>query len=124
MSVKTYDDGADDLDDDQIVFTVYNADSKYKLRNVYVRDAEDGDADKDDTVNKFDGKKIWSSTDLSSGTGTVALFDYDEWKNDGYYDFLFEYDDYCVTVDNEDLSDYSYFVQFEVDHSSADVDGK
>lgn len=124
MSVKTYDDGADDLDDDQIVFTVYNADSKYKLRNVYVRDAEDGDADKDDTVNKFDGKKIWSSTDLSSGTGTVALFDYDEWKNDGYYDFLFEYDDYCVTVDNEDLSDYSYFVQFEVDHSSADVDGE
>lgn len=124
MSVKTYDDGADDLDDDQIVFTVYNADSKYKLRNVYVRDAEDGDADKDDTVNKFDGKKIWSSTDLSSGTGTVALFDYDEWKNDGYYDFLFEYGDYCVTVDNEDLSDYSYFVQFEVDHSSADVDGK
>lgn len=124
MSVKTYDDGADDLDDDQIVFTVYNSDSKYKLRNVYVRDADDGDADKDDTVNKFDGKKIWSSTDLSSGTGTVALFDYDEWKNDGYYDFLFEYGDYCVTVDNEDLSDYSYFVQFEVDHSSADVDGK
>lgn len=124
MSVKTYDDGADDLDDDQIVFTVYNSDSKYKLRNVYVRDADDGDADKDDTVRKFDGEKIWSSTDLSSGTGTVALFDYDEWKNDGYYDFLFEYDDYCVTVDNEDLSDYDYFVQFNVDHSSADVDGE
>lgn len=124
MSVKTYDDGADDLDDDQIVFTVYNSDSKYKLRNVYVRDADDGDADKDDTVSKFDGEKIWSSTDLSSGTGTVALFDYDEWKNDGYYDFLFEYDDYCVTVDNEDLSDYDYFVQFNVDHSSADVDGE
>lgn len=124
MSVKTYDDSADDLDDDQIVFTVYNSDSKYKLRNVYVRDADDGDADKDDTVRKFDGEKIWSSTDLSSGTGTVALFDYDEWKNDGYYDFLFEYDDYCVTVDNEDLSDYDYFVQFNVDHSSADVDGE
>lgn len=124
MSVKTYDDGADDLDDDQIVFTVYNSDSKYKLRNVYVRDADDGDADKDDTVSKFDGEKIWSSTDLSSGTGTVALFDYDEWKNDGYYDFLFEYDDYCVTVDNEDLSDYDYFVQINVDRDSADMDGE
>lgn len=124
MTLKTYDDGGDDLDDDQVVFAVYNSDSSKTLKNVYVRDAEDGDADKDDTVSKFDGEKVWSSTDLSKKSGTVALFDYDEWKNDGYYDFLFEYDDYCVTVDNEDLSDYNYFVQFTVDTDSADVDGE
>lgn len=124
MTLKTYDDGGDDLDDDQVVFAVYNSDSSKTLKNVYVRDAEDGDADKDDNVSKFDGEKVWSSTDLSKKSGTVALFDYDEWKNDGYYDFLFEYDDYCVTVDNEDLSDYNYFVQFTVDTDSADVDGE
>lgn len=124
MSVKTYDDG-DKLDDDKMVFAVYNSDSKYKLKNVYVRNAKVGDADDDNTINKFDGEKAWSSIDLSKKSGTSDLIDYDEWKYSGYYDFLFVFDDdTCVTVDNEDLSDYDYFVQFNVDHSSADVDGE
>lgn len=123
--IKYYDDGADDLADGKLVFAVYNSDSKYKLKNVYVRDDDDGDADDDDTVKEFHGEKIWSSTDLSTETGTSDVFENDEWGNKGYYDFLFEFeDDYCVTVDNEDLSDYDYFVQFNVDHSSADVDGE
>ena len=123
MSVKTYDDG-DKLDDDKMVFAVYNAGST-KLKDVYVRNAKDGDADDDNTINKFDGEKAWSSIDLSKKSGTSDLIDYDEWKYSGYYDFLFVFDDgTCVTVDNEDLSDYDYFVQFNVDHSSADVDGE
>lgn len=123
--IKYYDDGADDLADGKLVFAVYNSDSKYKLKNVYVRNAKDGDADDDNTINKFDGEKAWSSIDLSKKSGTSDLIDYDEWKYSGYYDFLFVFDDgTCVTVDNEDLSDYDYFVQFNVDHSSADVDGE
>lgn len=123
MSVKTYDDG-DKLDDDKMVFAVYNAGST-KLKDVYVRNAKDGDADDDNTINKFDGEKAWSSIDLSKKSGTSDLIDYDEWKYSGYYDFLFVFDDgTCVTVDNEDLSDYDYFVQFEVTDKSVSVDGE
>lgn len=123
--IKYYDDGADDLADGKLVFAVYNSDSTYKLKNVYVRKASKGDADDDDNVSDFDGKEIWSSTDLSTETGTSDVFENDKWGNEGYYDFLFEFEgNRCVTVDNEDLSDYDYFVQFNVDHSSADVDGE
>lgn len=123
--IKYYDDGADDLADGKLVFAVYNSDSKYELKNVYVRKASKGDADDDDNVSDFDGKKVWSSTDLSTETGKSEVFENDEWGNEGYYDFLFEFEgNRCVTVDNEDLSDYDYFVQFNVDHSSADVDGE
>lgn len=122
--IKYYDDGADDLDDDKMVFAVYNAGST-KLKDVYVRNAKDGDADDDNTINKFDGEKAWSSIDLSKKSGTSDLIDYDEWKYSGYYDFLFVFDDgTCVTVDNEDLSDYDYFVQFEVTDKSVSVDGE
>ncbi len=123
--IKYYDDGADDLADGKLVFAVYNSDSKYELKNVYVRKASKGDADDDDNVSDFDGKKVWSSTDLSTETGKSEVFENDEWGNEGYYDFLFEFEgNRCVTVDNEDLSDYDYFVQFNVDRDGADVDGE
>lgn len=124
ISVNTYDDGGDKLDDDKIVFSIYNSGSA-KLKNVYVRSAKDGDADDVKSVSRFDGEKAWSSVDLSKKSGTSYLIDYDEWKYSGYYDFLFEFDDDTfVTVDNEDLSDYHYFVQFEVKDKSVSVDGK
>lgn len=123
ISTKTYDDGGDKLDDDKMVFAVYNAGST-KLKAIYVRNAKDGDADDVKSVSKFKGEKVWT-VDLSKKSGTSDLIDYDEWKYSGYYDFLFEFDDdTCVTVDNEDLSDYDYFVQFEVKDKSVSVDGE
>lgn len=123
ISTKTYDDGGDKLDDDKMVFAVYNAGST-KLKAIYVRNAKDGDADDVKSVSKFEGEKVWT-VDLSKKSGTSDLIDYDEWKYSGYYDFLFEFDDdTCVTVDNEDLSDYDYFVQFEVKDKSVSVDGE
>lgn len=123
--IKYYDDGSDKLADGELVFAVYNNDSKYKLKNVYVRDDDEGDADDVKNVDKFDGKKIWSSTDLSTETGTSSVFENDEWGNKGYYDFLFEFEnDYFVTVDNEDLTDYDYFIQFNVTHDDVEFDGE
>lgn len=120
-----YDDGADDLDDGELVFAVYNADEDYKLKNVYVRKANKGDADDDDNVSDFDGEKVWSSTDLSTETGKSEVFENDEWGNEGYYDFLFEFEgNRCVTVDDEDLTDYDYFIQFNVTHDDVEFDGE
>lgn len=126
FSYDKYDDDKDNLADGELVFAVYNDDDKdYKLKNVYVRDADDGDADDDDTVSKFDGEKVWSSTDLSAKSGKSDVFENDEWGNKGYYDFLFEFESgYCVTVDNEDLSDYDYFIQFNVVRNDVEFDGE
>lgn len=125
FSYDKYDDGADDLDDGELVFAVYNADEDYKLKNVYVRKANKGDADDDDNVSDFDGEKVWSSTDLSTETGKSEVFENDEWGNEGYYDFLFEFEgNRCVTVDDEDLSDYDYFIQFNVTHDDVEFDGE
>lgn len=120
-----YDDDKDDLDDGELVFAVYNADEDYKLKNVYVRKANKGDADDDDNVSDFDGEKVWSSTDLSTETGKSEVFENDEWGNEGYYDFLFEFEgNRCVTVDDEDLTDYDYFIQFNVTHDDVEFDGE
>lgn len=125
FSYDKYDDGADDLDDGELVFAVYNADEDYKLKNVYVRKANKGDADDDDNVSDFDGEKVWSSTDLSTETGKSEVFENDEWGNEGYYDFLFEFEgNRCVTVDDEDLTDYDYFIQFNVTHDDVEFDGE
>ena len=120
-----YDDDKDDLADGELVFAVYNADEDYKLKNVYVRKAKKGDADDDDNVSDFDGEKVWSSTDLSTETGKSEVFENDEWGNEGYYDFLFEFEgNRCVTVDDEDLTDYDYFIQFNVTHDDVEFDGE
>ena len=120
-----YDDDKDDLADGELVFAVYNADEDYKLKNVYVRKANKGDADDDDNVSDFDGEKVWSSTDLSTETGKSEVFENDEWGNEGYYDFLFEFEgNRCVTVDDEDLTDYDYFIQFNVTHDDVEFDGE
>ena len=120
-----YDDDKDDLADGELVFAVYNADEDYKLKNVYVRKASKGDADDDDNVSDFDGEKVWSSTDLSTETGKSEVFENDEWGNEGYYDFLFEFEgNRCVTVDDEDLTDYDYFIQFNVTHDDVEFDGE
>lgn len=120
-----YDDDKDDLADGELVFAVYNADEDYKLKNVYVRKASKGDADDDDNVDDFKGDLVWSSTDLSTETGKSEVFENDEWGNEGYYDFLFEFEgNRCVTVDDEDLSDYDYFIQFNVTHDDVEFDGE
>ena len=125
FSYDKYDDDKDDLDDGELVFAVYNADEDYKLKNVYVRKANKGDADDDDNVSDFDGEKVWSSTDLSTETGKSEVFENDEWGNEGYYDFLFEFEgNRCVTVDDEDLTDYDYFIQFNVTHDDVEFDGE
>ena len=123
--IKYYDDGADDLADGELVFAVYNDDEDYKLKNVYVRKASKGDADDDDNVDDFNGTLVWSSTDLSTATGKSEVFENDEWGNEGYYDFLFEFEgNRCVTVDDEDLTDYDYFIQFNVTHNDVKFDGE
>ena len=120
-----YDDDKDDLADGELVFAVYNADEDYKLKNVYVRKASKGDADDDDNVDDFNGTLVWSSTDLSTATGKSEVFENDEWGNEGYYDFLFEFEgNRCVTVDDEDLTDYDYFIQFNVTHNDVKFDGE
>lgn len=120
-----YDDDKDDLADGELVFAVYNADEDYKLKNVYVRKASKGDADDDDNVDDFKGDLVWSSTDLSTETGKSEVFENDEWGNEGYYDFLFEFEgNRCVTVDDEDLTDYDYFIQFNVTHDDVEFDGE
>lgn len=120
-----YDDDKDDLADGELVFAVYNDDEDYKLKNVYVRKASKGDADDDDNVDDFNGTLVWSSTDLSTATGKSEVFENDEWGNEGYYDFLFEFEgNRCVTVDDEDLTDYDYFIQFNVTHNDVKFDGE
>lgn len=123
FSYKIYDDGKNDLNDNEIVFELYNSDSSKTLKSVYVRDAEDGD-DEDDRINDFD-EDILKNTTLSSGSSLSWVIDYDEWNNDGYYDFLFVFDNGDQYVlDDVDLTDYDYFVQLYGDVDGADTTGE
>ncbi len=122
LNAPSYDDYADDLDDDKLILSVYNNDSKRTLEKVMVRDADDGDEDDDrerdfhDTVFDYNTK---------SKTGTHKRVDVNEWKNHGDYDFLFVFDRGDNIVLNDiDLSDYNYYVQITVDEDDAEADGE
>ena len=125
FSYSKYDDYSDDIGDDHVVLAIYNEDTSKKLQKVYVRDAEDGD-DSDDRENDFDSTDILGSgTTLSCETGTSEAIKLDEWKNDGYYDFLFVFEDGTrVVLDDIDLSDYDYFVKLSVDRDGVSDDGE
>lgn len=125
FSYSKYDDYSDDIGDDHVVLAIYNEDTSKKLQKVYVRDAEDGD-DSDDRENDFDSTDILGSgTTLSCETGTSEAIKLDEWKNDGYYDFLFVFEDGTrVVLDDIDLSDYDYFVKLSADRDGASEDGE
>ena len=123
FSYSKYDDDKNDLDDGELVFEIYNSDDSKAIDKIYVRDADDGDED-DDRVSDFDKDDLLSSS-LKSGASTSWIIDDDKYGDDGYCDFLFVYEDGTrVVLDDVDTTDYRYFVQFNVDHSSADVDGE
>ena len=123
MTVDIFDDGADDLDDGELAFAVYNSDSKEKLDAIYVRDADDGDED-DDDESDFDSDDLLGST-LDTESGDAWIIDDDELGDDGYCDLLFVFaDDTRVVLDDVDTTDYSYFVQVVVDTDGADMDGE
>lgn len=123
MTVDTFDDGADDLDDGELAFAVYNSDSKEKLDAIYVRDADDGDED-DDNKSDFDSDDLLGST-LDTESGDAWIIDDDELGDDGYCDLLFVFADGTrVVLDDVDTTDYSYFVQVVVDTDGADMDGE
>ena len=62
---------------------------------------------------------------MSRETGTSKVIRLDEWKNDGYYDFLFVFEDGTrVVLDDIDLSDYDYFVKLSVDRDGTSEDGE
>ena len=68
---------------------------------------------------------ILKNTTLSSGSSLSWVVDYDEWNNDGYYDFLFVFDNGDQYVlDDVDLTDYDYFVQLYGDVDGADTTGE
>ena len=123
MTVDIFDDGADDLDDGELAFAVYNSDSNEKLDAIYVRDADDGDED-DDRVADFDSDDLLGST-LDTESGDAWIIDDDELGDDGYCDLLFVFADGTrVVLDDVDTTDYSYFVQVVVDTDGADMDGE
>lgn len=121
--VEYYDDGADDLDDGELVFAVYNSDESKTIDEMYVRKAGKGDED-DDDVKDFNEKDLLSSS-IGSQKGDSWIIDNDEYGDDGYCDILFVFsDDTRVVLDDIDLSDYNYFVQIDVDRDGADEDGE
>lgn len=123
FSYDKYDDGTDDLDDGELVFEIYNSDDSKAIDKIYVRDADDGDED-DDEDGDFDKDDLLSSS-LKSGASTSWIIDDDEYGDDGYCDFLFVYEDGTrVVLDDVDTTDYSYFVQINVDRDGADMDGE
>lgn len=118
-----YDDDKDDLADGELVFEIYNSDDSKAIDEIYVRDADDGDED-DDRDSDFDKDDLLSSS-LKSGASTSWIIDDDEYGDDGYCDFLFVYEDGTrVVLDDVDTTDYSYFVQINVDRDGADMDGE
>lgn len=123
FSYDKYDDGTDDLDDGELVFEIYNSDDSKAIDEIYVRDADDGDEDDDDDGD-FDKDDLLSSS-LKSGASTSWIIDDDKYGDDGYCDFLFVYEDGTrVVLDDVDTTDYSYFVQINVDRDGADMDGE
>lgn len=123
FSYSKYDDDKDDLDDGELVFEIYNSDGSKAIDEIYVRDADDGDED-DDRVSDFDKDDLLSSS-LKSGASTSWIIDDDKYGDDGYCDFLFVYEDGTrVVLDDVDTTDYSYFVQINVDRDGADMDGE
>lgn len=123
FSYSKYDDDKNDLDDGELVFEIYNSDGSKAIDEIYVRDADDGDED-DDRVSDFDKDDLLSSS-LKSGASTSWIIDDDKYGDDGYCDFLFVYEDGTrVVLDDVDTTDYSYFVQINVDHKGADMDGE
>lgn len=123
FSYSKYDDDKNDLDDGELVFEIYNSDGSKAIDEIYVRDADDGDEDDDDDGD-FDKDDLLSSS-LKSGASTSWIIDDDKYGDDGYCDFLFVYEDGTrVVLDDVDTTDYSYFVQINVDHKGADMDGK
>lgn len=123
FSYSKYDDDKNDLDDGELVFEIYNSDGSKAIDEIYVRDADDGDED-DDRVSDFDKDDLLSSS-LKSGASTSWIIDDDKYGDDGYCDFLFVYEDGTrVVLDDVDTTDYSYFVQINVDRKGADMDGK
>lgn len=124
FSYDKYDDGAKDLDDGELVFEIYNSDKNRKLTGVYVRDAADGDKS-DDREKDFDSKNLLGSSSISAGASDSWIIDDDEYGDDGYADFLFVFDQGDnIVLDDVDTTDYSYFVQINVDRKGADMDGK
>ena len=123
FSYSKYDDDKNDLDDGELVFEIYNSDDSKAIDEIYVRDADDGDEDDDDDGD-FDKDDLLSSS-LKSGASTSWIIDDDEYGDDGYCDFLFVYEDGTrVVLDDVDTTDYSYFVQINVDRDGADMDGE
>lgn len=123
FSYSKYDDDKNDLDDGELVFEIYNSDGSKAIDEIYVRDADDGDED-DDRDSDFDKDDLLSSS-LKSGASTSWIIDDDKYGDDGYCDFLFVYEDGTrVVLDDVDTTDYSYFVQINVDRKGADMDGK
>lgn len=123
FSYSKYDDDKNDLDDGELVFEIYNSDGSKAIDEIYVRDADDGDED-DDRVSDFDRDDLLSSS-LKSGASTSWIIDDDKYGDDGYCDFLFVYEDGTrVVLDDVDTTDYSYFVQINVDRKGADMDGE
>lgn len=123
FSYSKYDDDKNDLDDGELVFEIYNSDGSKAIDEIYVRDADDGDED-DDRVSDFDKDDLLSSS-LKSGASTSWIIDDDKYGDDGYCDFLFVYEDGTrVVLDDVDTTDYSYFVQINVDRKGADMDGE
>ena len=95
FSYSKYDDDKNDLDDGELVFEIYNSDDSKAIDKIYVRDADDGDED-DDRDSDFDKD-----------------------------DLLIVYEDGSrVVLDDVDTTDYSYFVQINVDRDGADMDGE
>ena len=123
FSYSKYDDDKNDLDDGELVFEIYNSDDSKAIDEIYVRDADDGDED-DDRDSDFDKDDLLSSS-LKSGASTSWIIDDDKYGDDGYCDFLFVYEDGTrVVLDDVDTTDYSYFVQINVDRDGADMDGE
>ena len=123
FSYSKYDDDKNDLADGELVFEIYNSDGSKAIDEIYVRDADDGDED-DDRVSDFDKDDLLSSS-LKSGASTSWIIDDDKYGDDGYCDFLFVYEDGTrVVLDDVDTTDYSYFVQINVDRKGADMDGE
>lgn len=123
FSYSKYDDDKNDLDDGELVFEIYNSDDSKAIDEIYVRDADDGDEDDDDDGD-FDKDDLLSSS-LKSGASTSWIIDDDKYGDDGYCDFLFVYEDGTrVVLDDVDTTDYSYFVQINVDRDGADMDGE
>ena len=123
FSYSKYDDDKDDLDDGELVFEIYNSDKNRKLTGVYVRDADEGDKS-DDEISNFEKTNLLDSS-ISAGASDSWIIDDDEYGDDGYCDFLFVFDQGDnIVLNNVDTTDYSYFVQINVDRDSADMDGE